>query len=295
MNRFPIIHKFIISSLLSISVMMSLSSCHHHDHFIYDDSYSRGINTHITAVDEDGNTIINSGSTIGVYTEDEDGNITFQIVETDEHGNAVLPVVSEGLGLVAYLPYQESWDPNDIMNPGIFTVQSSQTSKELYDASNLMFASMGSFTRASSQITFIQALAKIVVKVTDETGSYNLPTSVLTLLDMNDSVEVFLKWLKVETIAESKQDIVTMNYNSGNDITFFKAIVAPQNIGRGTNFINFKVDNHNLFFSLPQEAELQSRQTYTCSLRLTDVGLVYDGSSITDWEDDGGDILDGEW
>lgn len=295
MNRFAILSKFIKGVFLTFSFMVTLSSCHHHEVFVYDESFSKGENTEISSEEEEGNIKIKAGSTIGVYIIDEDGNVTFQTVEVDEHGNAVLPSVPEGTGFVAYLPYQEEWDQEDVVSPKIFTVQPSQATQELYDASDLMFGSKGFMSRASSQFTFRHALAKIIVEITDETEAYNLSAGVLTLLDMNDTVEVFLKWLWVETLSEYSHDIITFNYKTEGQTTYFTAIVAPQTLQSGVSFINLTANGRQLAFNLPGEADVESGKTYTCSLRLTDIGLIYDGSSISDWEDDGGDSFDMEW
>ena len=295
MNRFTILSKIIKGVIFTFSFMIGFSSCHHHDLFVYDESFSKGENTEFSSEEEDGNTKIKAGSTIGVYVIDQDGNVTFRTVEVDEHGNAVLPAVPDGTGFVAYLPYQEDWNQEDVVSPKIFTVQPSQTTQELYDASDLMFGSKGVRSRASSQFTFRHALSKIIVEITDETEAYNLSESVLTLLDMNDTVEVFLKWLIVETLSEYSHDIITYNYKTEGQTTFFTAIAAPQTLKSGVSFINLTANGRQLAFNLPGKEDLQSGKTFTCSLRLTDIGLIYDGSSISDWEDDGGDSFDMEW
>lgn len=275
--------------------MVALNSCHHHDLFVYDDSYDKGQKAEVTVTDDEGTEFLKAGSTIGIYYFDEEGNISFLTVEIDNDGNAILPPTVQKYGFVAYLPYQESWDKNNVLNPGIFKVKTSQTTQKLYEESDLMIGSYGEITRANIKLNFRHMLAKVVVNVSDETGKYNLPESTLSFPDINDAVDVFLKWMSVETIPDSRQDIKALNSKAEEGKVRFQAIVPPQYIHEGKNFIKFQADERSLSFSLPEDADLQGGKTFVCDLVLTDNGLLYNGGDIKDWEDDGGDSLTSSW
>lgn len=273
-----------------IMISLLIVSCNKAPKFVYEDEYDTENVVEVFVSDENGNTVkIAGGSVIGVYLVDANGNITFQEVEVSEDGSVSLP--SSAGGMLAYLPYQEEWDTTDFTTPRVFSVKEDQSSQAQYDASDLMIGVTDIFTRASSVLSMNYMLSKVKVHIIDDTGSYNFSNCEMELVDVCDAVDVYLSRIEVETDPNSFTDIRMMKYSETDRRLSVQAIVAPQKITAETQFMKFISPLLNEKFGVPQDTNMESGKSYNFTLRLTEAGLVYDGSYITGWVDDGGGNL----
>ncbi len=290
MKRFQSISKYTKATFGILVASLLMISCHKAPKFVYEDEYESGNPVEVFVSDENGNTVeIVGGSVIGIYLVDANGNITFQEVEVAEDGYVLLP--SSAGGMLAYHPYQEKWDTTDFTAPRVFSVKEDQSSQAQYDASDLMIGITDNLTRASSVLSLNYMLAKVIVHIIDDTGSYDFSTCQMDLVDMNDAVDVYLSRIEVQTISDSHSDISMLKSSVNDRRLSMQAIVAPQKIAAERQFMRFNSPLLSESFGVPQDTDMESGKSYNFTLRLTEAGLVYDGSYITGWEDDGGGNL----
>lgn len=273
------------------AIVMILSSCSKAEEFVYiDDEMDEEVLTPITVSDESGNeTVLNSGTTVGVYIIDENGEVTLQQVEVDENGNAILPASDQGSTMVAYAPYQEDWGEDAVVERPIFTVSEDQSDQEGLQASDLMMGTIttSAKTRARQTATFKHMMAKIAIYVVDETGQADMSKMGVKLMDVSTSVSVDLIHVTTTTIDNMRTDI-EMNAEQSTDWRLSAlAIVAPQTLKEGKTLYTVNIQGNKLRFPAPQAIQLESGKTYTISMRLTDEGLIPDGNYVTDWDDEG--------
>lgn len=291
MKCFPIVSKYVSASLGIFVSSLLMMSCHKTPKFVYEDEYEDEKTVDVFASDENGNTVeIAGGSVIGVYAVDTNGNIFFQEAEVNGDGTIVMQT-SDGGGILAYLPYQEDWDTADYTSPRVFTVSDDQSTRRQFDSSDLMIGITNNLTHASASLSFNYMLSKVSVHIIDDTGSYNFSSCEMELTDMCDAVDVYLNRMEVTTISNSRSDIRMLKFSETDRRLTMRAIVAPQNIPAGTPFMKFISPQLTDSFGVPQDTQMESGKSYTFSLRLTETGLVYDGSYISGWEEDGGGNL----
>ncbi|MBQ8657045.1 MAG: fimbrillin family protein [Prevotella sp.] len=272
------------------------SACSKQDEFEYiDDTESATGGEAVTATDENGNKVtLTPGSVIGIYVVGEDGSVILKQVVVDENGNAVLPASTAGNSIIAYTPYQEDWGDDALTSNPVFTVKSNQSTKELFAASDLMIGIRTETTRADNNtggMVFHHMLAKVAVHIIDETGQVDLNRISAELLNVNNSVRVHLMEQKVSTIEEQRTNINMLAEMITDWRVSSYAIVAPQYIAEGSDFLAITLYGSKEIYPIPQAATLESGKTYTINMRLTEHGLMPDGWSITDWDEEGEENL----
>ena len=287
MKRFPSL------SLLALVLLCGLTACSKQEEFEYtDDTVEQDKQVpNVVVTDENGNTsALPAASTIGVYVIDGDGNVTLQQVEVDENGHAVLPTSNQNTTMIAYTPYQEQWGEEAMSEEKEFTVQDDQSTEAGYWASDLMIGTMqtGETTRAAAEgsMTLNHVMAKVAIHIIDETGRIDLTRIGATLLNVKGSVMVDLPHQQVNTMDDSHCDI-SMRWEMTTDwrISYY-AIVAPQSVAEGTEFFAVTLYGNHENHPIPEAATLEGGKTYTINMRLTEHGLIYDGWSITGWEEE---------
>ncbi|MBO5616071.1 MAG: fimbrillin family protein [Prevotella sp.] len=283
----------LIACLLA-DVAWLLSACSKASEY-YEDETDKAIRSQAVIVtDENGNeSTLTEGSTIGVYVMGEDGGISLHKVEVDEDGNAILPTFTQEETIIAYTPFQDEWGVDALTSNPIFTVKSDQSTQEQYDASDLMIASLNpADAKDGNGLRFRHVLAKVAIHVIDETGRLELNQINVKLHTIKNSVWVDLLHQTVTTIPEQCSDILMLSKITTDWRISSYAIVAPQKIADGTTFLTVMLFGVNYTYPIPQASTLEAGKTYTINIRLTLNGLIPDGWSITDWDDEGEGNID---
>ncbi len=231
---------------------------------------------------------LKTGSTLGIYVVNEDGTVTWMTVAVDSDGNIILPSEAQTGKVIAYTPVQLGWGKEAFNTLQRFEVQPDQSSQADYDASDLMIGTMSVVTRGTEvELQFKHMLAKVVVHIVDETGAIDPDNASMRLLRMAGTVSVSLSAMQVSTVENSQIDIDMLPYNVTDRRISLAAIVAPQTIEEGVDFLEFTVAGSHRACPMPTRTELEGNMTFVYQMRYTDEGLVPDGSYIVGWEDDG--------
>lgn len=279
------ISSIIHTSLWLLATMLLCNACSKADEYVYVDDTKHGDGkVAVTVTDANGNTSsLAASSTLGIYVTDADGNVTFQKVSVAQDGTIVLPTAAQGKKMVSYVPFQDAWDTEELTALNLFRIQADQSSGEGYQASDLMLTSVEA--GSAVQMQFTHMLAQVVIHVVDETGANDFESCGIKLRNVQDAVTVDLQELSVETVPDSYTDVVMLPFVVSDHRLSVKAIVAPQKIEAGERFIVFVNNDFASRFSIPQTADLQGGKTYTISMRLTNQGLEFVGSTVVDWDE----------
>lgn len=280
------------TSLWLLGLLVTCASCSDPKEFEYnDDDYNTEERVIVNVTDPNGEEeAITAGTKMAAYVMGDDGTYQLVMVEVGKDGSFVLPTSAQQI--VAYSPIQEEWGIEAMTEPQLFTVLSDQTTEENYEESDLMIGTMGLMRSTTQNIQFTHMLAKIVIHIMDETGANDFEQCGITLRDMNNTVLVDLTKQAVTTAEDAVADIKMLPYSVTDHRISLRAIVAPQTKLAGDQFIVFTNDGRGIRYSIPQDALLQGGKTYSFSMRLTESGLVFDGSSISDWKDEGEYAID---
>jgi len=280
------------TSFWLLGLLLTCASCSDPKEFVYnDDDYNTEEKVIVNVTDPNGEEeTITAGTKMAAYVMGDDG--TYKLVEVviGKDGSFVLPTSTQQI--IAYSPIQEEWGMGAMTEPQLFSVLSDQTTEENYEESDLMIGTLGLMRSTTKNMQFTHMLAKIVIHIMDETGANDFEQCGITLRDMNNTVLVDLSKQTVTTVEDAVADIKMLPYSVTDHRISLRAIVAPQTKQAGNQFIVFTNDGHGIRYSIPQDAVLQGGKTYSFSMRLTESGLVFDGSSISDWKDEGEYAID---
>lgn len=246
---------------------------------------------------EDGGTEpLKPGSTLGVYIQESDGQVSFATAEVDKNGRAVLPPSALTGQIIAYTPVQATWGSEAFTVAPKFYVKSDQSAQEDYDASDLMVGKTKAATTRNNtlELSLRHVLARVVIHVIDETGMHDFSTSSTMLLRMSNTVGVDLQEQATKTVENAVADINMLKFNATDRRISMTAIVAPQSKSEGDEFFELIVPGSRHICCFPSAAELEAGQTFVYQMRYTEDGPMLDCSFITKWEagDDSEAIFD---
>ena len=292
MKYFPSISQYKLTSLWSIACLMLFLGCSDSPDFVYNDEDEVG-EVSLTLMDTNGNTnVIPSGSQVGVYMVGDDGAVTFQQVEVGGDGSLILPPSARGQQLYVYSPYQEDWGTDALSGTQLFQVQSDQSTLSSFQASDLMIGSLDNSDGTYTSMTFSHLMSKVVIHIIDESGVIDMSQVSAELLHVYNSANIDIKNATVKTIEETTTDIRMYPEEVTDWRLSSYAILPPQTIAANTDFFAITVYGVRQVYALPEPVLLESGQTYTINMRLTDQGLVLDGSYVTDWDEEGEKTID---
>lgn len=169
-----------------------------------------------------------------------------------------------------------------------FTVQTDQTTDANYKASDLMYATPitgQSQTTSAVGFTFKHALTKIVVKLTkgsnlpqDDFNSCTVTLSANTTAAINSGV--------AGTANTAGNITMGTGVSSSTAATFsLAAIIVPQTIASGQNFINIKIGNDTGYLQLNSNVTFDPGKVYTYELTVYSSVITLQSTTITDWVD----------
>lgn len=261
------------------------------------DPYRNGNGMSITAtIAEDGGTTqAPQGSSLGYFLVGENGSSLSSngMLTVGQDGSLQLSenalTTEQTYTFYSYSPYNTFWD-DALTNDVQFDVNTDQQSDDGNNASNLLRA-QATLSSGSTQVVFRHMLAAIVIHIVDQTGNCDLSSQTraaessagVVLRDMQTSVMFNLREGTVTTIPNITSDIQAMTIDCNERRLSATAIVAPQQKSQGDTFVILRTNGSRYSFAMLKTEEMQSGNTYTYRFELTDNGLVYLGSYITDW------------
>lgn len=279
--------------LLLAGVVGVAAGCHKRIEFEYIDEEEESQSV-VVQTDENGlESALPAGADLGVYLVGGDGNVSLSHVLVGEDGTAVLPAVAAGESLIVYSPYQEDWGVEAYYSNPVFAVAQDQSTAEAYASSDLMMGVYSPETRAEGpEITFSHMLSKIAVNIIDDIGLSDLNKVEVSLVGAYTSVTVDLPHQEVRTVEIRRSDIRMYSHTASDWRISSLAIVAPHDLVAATPLVSVNLyGDHPQVFLLPEDVHLAGGSTYSVNIRLTQQGLIPDGWSITDWDDQGENYL----
>ena len=214
------------------------------------------------------------------------------------------PQNGNGVKIYAVYPYEAGQNVEVTETAATFSVQSDQSSKDNYKASDLMVGETTSkpVYRTTSNVTlqFKHCLSKINIniKVGDGVDANDLNDAIVTIYTRTNDATFDVQSGVITAVGSQGQaasPFVTVGdlTASGNGFEGMSAIIIPQDISAGSQFITIDTNNQTTYrYSLPNTVNLISFEpgkAYTYNLTVRKSGLTLDSTNITDW-DDGGSV-----
>ncbi|MBE5692943.1 MAG: fimbrillin family protein [Bacteroides sp.] len=283
--------KIIIPQWILVVILLGITACNSNDDVsvIDEDNGILGLNM---KVEENGElTNLPTGTSLGLFvmrssstilsantrlTMDKEG-----VPQTDTQ--LFLPL-SKAMSVCAYCPYRESWNVANLDNNLTFYISTNQSEKEAYYSSSLKIASTAYLDNGKATLVFRHAMAKINIRITDETGIYNLSNSTLTLPGRNVSVLANLTTGRVGIISGITADINTFMINNTTAEAIASAVVTPETVEAGSMMLTVSVNAQTFSYHISETQKWESGKEYMYEMKLTDRGLVFVKAQMTDWE-----------
>lgn len=285
MKCFPFISQRIQTILCLSTVLLAFTACGGDDNeFVDPDDAQQSVTIRLT--DEAGGIATLSGTMVGTYILGDNG-ATALAVKTNNNGNIVLPASAQDREVLLCCPWQSTWTDGVLPTEALFNVESDQSTAAGYQASDLM---MGRRSAEASNVVMHHLLARVVVHVVDETGTMDFNHAAATLRQVCGSVTIDVARQQLVT-TDSRTDVQMYPYSITDRRLSSEAIVAPQTITGGTSLVAIRLYGTLHTCTISEQSELTAGSTLTISYRLTESGLIMDGSTLSDWEDDGGRTL----
>lgn len=287
MMRIPSLSRLLFAVCSLAALAWLTAACRKVSGFVYTGEEKEG-NTEVVVSDAGGNiSSLPAGSVLGVYVVDADGNVKLQRAEVDGDGNAVLPTAFGGNTVFAYSPWQEGWGLDALERYPVFSVQTRQDTQAGYQASDLVLGVRTPETRAEAFVLNLRhVMARVAIHIVDETGRVELNDIGIELLNLKKGVTVDILHQQVATVELTGPAILMLSGMSTDWRISSYAIVPPQEVEAGTDFYSVSLFGIQQVFPAPQEIRLTEGSTFTINMRLTGQGLIPDGWSITDWEEE---------
>ena len=231
------------------------------------------------------------------YNVEDDGSLTTTNPQ-------YFPQNGNGVNIFAVYPYEVGQNVEVTETAATFSVQSDQSSKDNYKASDLMVGETTSkpVYRTTSNVTlqFKHCLSKINIniKVGDGVDANDLNDAIVTIYTRTNEATFDVQSgviTAVNSQAQASTPFVRAGNMtaSGNGFEGMSAIIIPQDISAGSQFITIDTNNQTTYrYSLPNTVNLISFEpgkAYTYNLTVRKSGLTLDNTNITDW-DDGGSV-----
>ena len=229
------------------------------------------------------------------YDVEDDGSLTTTNPQ-------YFPQNGNGVNIVAVYPFEAAQNVEE--TAALFSVQSDQSSKDNYKASDLMVGETTSkpVYRTTSNVTlqFKHCLSKINIniKVGEGVDANELVGARVTIYTETNDATFDVQSGVITAVGSQGQaasPFVTVGdlTASGNGFEGMSAIIIPQDISAGSHFISIATNNQTTYrYNLPNTVNLisfESGKAYTYNLTVRKSGLTLDNTNITNW-DDGGSV-----
>ena len=165
-----------------------------------------------------------------------------------------------------------------------FSVQTDQTTDDNYMASDLMtgLPTAGNpvaRTTAAVPLTFTHLLTKIDVSLTagSDFTQAEMADAVVSILGTKPTTTFNVQ---NATVGTASGEATTITAGTGAATS---AIIVPQALAAGSNFIQVAVGGGNYIYKLPAAITFAPSTKYTYNLTVTKTGLTLSGTTITPW------------
>jgi len=257
-----------------------------------------------------GTFITTTGSTTGFvtngnnkpFTADGSGGLTVS-------GDKVYYPNNANADIYAYAPYQSGWNVTDVNADQNFTVQADQSSDDNYKASDLIWATPLTNKESSTsalELAFAHMLSKINVNITNNRTGLSLKGAQIFILNTKPTAPFNLKTGALGTASGSVTEITAATLATGETepTATASAIIVPQTLAAGTNFIKIVTDaTYNNSVSTTLYAKLGAngksfasakQYSFTVTINQLSVELSLGGTTISAWTDDNNENVDAE-
>lgn len=226
-------------------------------------------------------TVITSGNTAGFFITDgsvtENDELTYDNMKMTADGNGNFTgdtqlyfPLSESAGVYAYTPYSEDAKLSDGFT---FSVKTDQNLDADYLQSDLLIGAPESNPVAASSATdgkvnvkFSHKLAKVNLNVSSEITGTDLSTSTVKIMNTQTSCTVNVKEGTIVATG-STATITAATYTAAQDAYKCAAIVVPQTIASGKQFVGLEIGEsgsaQKLYVRLSDALTLEAGHEYT--------------------------------
>lgn len=213
------------------------------------------------------------------------------------------PQSGNGVDIYAYAPHDADY-ASGATGAMSFTVQTNQSTKDAYLASDLIWgqpmkeAAGGGYETANPvartnsviRLSFKHMLSKIVVQLKPGNGlaPNDFQSATLSILNVLPTMTVTMNSGKLGDASGNKTDITAATYATvatSADLTA-SAIVVPQTITKGERFLKVHLaTGGDLYYTLPDDKDLvlESGKIYKYDIQVDLTSLTVE-TSIDDWE-----------
>ncbi len=267
--------------LFSLGAALALTSCTKNEgetpSLESDVTFTSSIETALTRVSA---TAFEDGDAISVFANSGASYIANNVkyVSSGDIFHSTTPIATGGnaLSYVAVYPYA-----SDMALSSTFEVAADQTTEAAYEASDVLSAITSSTKESCPELTFSHAFSAIEINVKTDESVSSVVINAANNVTCDFAADNFTATGDVEAISPLSVDA-----------TSFKAIVAPQTVAAGSEFISLDIDGEPVVWKISNDIELESGYKYICEVLVTENGVSFDGN-IVDWNDGGsieGDI-----
>ena len=165
-----------------------------------------------------------------------------------------------------------------------FSVQTDQSADANYMASDLMTGlptegNPVTRTPAAVPLTFTHLLTKVDVSLTKGNGftQAEMANAVVSILGTKPTTTFNVQ---NATVGTASGDATAITAGTGAATS---AIIVPQALAAGSNFIQVAVGGGNYIYKLPAATTFASSTKYTYNLTVSKTGLTLSGTTITPW------------
>lgn len=238
----------------------------------------------VTALDRQ-STQIAEGQQVGVTIEGAQRphtNVAWTVGSDGQMVNSgdALYWTNSDISVVAYHPYQADWSTDAEMS---FSVATDQSDDESYLNSDLLWVSTtASKSEDPVSLMFSHKLAKVNVTLQSDSQS-DLSDAVVSICRTNITTNFNPVTGELSAPALTNVEDIKAGTTTSTAYTA-SAIVVPQTVASGTQFIKVELDNTIYYYSLSADKELVGGHAYHYTLKLKEkVNLSLVSYNISDW------------
>lgn len=207
--------------------------------------------------------------------------------EPVQQRDTLVPAALDEYRFFAYSPYDSSWD--DILDSVLeFAVEKDQTSEVNYRNSDLMMSHKIERKGFCNEAVFDHVMAKIVLHVTDKTGTFDLTGASVTMHGLVCGAYVYVADGSCLVMDMDSASVSCHMLDSRDRRASLAAVIPPQETEEPILAFDLALAGSVYGFTLSDVPPFEAGKVYVYSLRMTDRGLELEDSTITNWEDDGG-------
>lgn len=181
--------------------------------------------------------------------------------------------------ITAYQPYKESW--SDVTTNKVFSVNETQTGVGYRNADLLFATNTASHSKNPVKLSFTHKMAKITVTVTG--SGVDLAGATVYVLGTKPSVSFNPSSGALGSAGGNPIVITAATLTSSANTA--AAIIVPQTIAAGTEFIQVKVGTKTFTYTQPTALTCASGNSYHFTLNILNDKVELTGSNLTDWTD----------